>query len=57
MDEERLYQILHPETRALPARIFRGVHHAMVAAGIGIVLADTVAEWRVAYGSALVARF
>jgi voltage-gated potassium channel len=57
MDEERLYQILHPETRALPARIFRGVHHAMVAAGIGIMLADTVTEWREAYGGALEAGF
>jgi voltage-gated potassium channel len=57
MDEERLYQILQPETRALPARIFRGVHHAMVAAGIGIMLADTVAEWREVYGGALEAGF
>lgn len=57
MDEEWLYQILHPETRELAARIFRGVHHAMVAAGIGIMLADTVAEWREAYGRALEAGF
>jgi voltage-gated potassium channel len=57
MDEERLYQILHPETRTLPARIFCGVHHAMVAAGIGIMLADTVAEWREAYGGVLEAGF
>ena len=57
MDEERLYQILHPETRGLPARIFRGVHHAMVAAGIGIMLADTVGEWREGYGAALEAGF
>jgi len=53
MDEERLYQILHPETRDPAARIFRGVHHTMVAAGIGIMLADTVGEWREAYGGAL----
>ena len=57
MDEERLYQILHPETPGLPARIFRGVHHAMVAAGIGIMLADTVGEWREGYGAALEAGF
>ena len=57
MDEERLYQILHPETRDPAARIFRGVHHAMVAAGIGIMLADTVGEWREAYGGALDAGF
>jgi voltage-gated potassium channel len=57
MDEERLYQILQPEIREPAARIFRGAHHAMVAAGIGIMLADTVAEWREAYGSALEAGF
>src|SRR6516225_10119290 len=57
MDEERLHQILDPETRGLPARIFRGVHHAMVAAGIGIMLADTVGEWREGYGAALEAGF
>ena len=57
MDEERLYQILHPEARDPAARIFRGVHHAMVAAGIGIMLADTVAEWRAAYGGVLDAGF
>ena len=53
MDEERLYQFLHPETRDLAARIFRGVHHGMVAAGIGIMLAETVAQWRETYGDAL----
>ena len=57
MDEERLYQILHPESRDPAARIFRGVHHTMVAAGIGIMLADTVGEWREAYGGALDAGF
>jgi voltage-gated potassium channel len=57
MDEERLYRILHPETRDPAARIFRGVHHVMVAAGIGIMLADTVAGCRDAYGGALEAGF
>src|ERR1700731_4143021 len=57
MDEERLYRILHPETRDPPAGIFRGVHHAMVAAGIGIMLAETVAEWRDAYVGVLEAGF
>jgi voltage-gated potassium channel len=57
MDEERLYQILQPETREPAARIFRAVHHAMVAAGIGIMLADTVGEWREAYRGALDAGF
>jgi voltage-gated potassium channel len=53
MYEERLYRILHPETRDPPAGIFRGLHHTLVAAGIGIMLAETVAEWREAYGGAL----
>src|SRR5262252_6289011 len=57
MDEERLYQILQPETRDTTARIFRVVHHAMVAGGIGIMLADTVGEWRQAYAGALDAGF
>ena len=57
MDEDRLYQLLQPEIRAPAARIFRGVHHAMVAAGIGIMLADTVGEWREGYGAALEAGF
>ena len=57
MDEERLYQILHPETCDPAARIFRSVHHVMVAAGIGVMLADTVREWREAYTGALDAGF
>ena len=57
MGEERLYRTLHPETRDPAARIFRAVHHAMVAAGIGIMLADTVVPWREAYGAALDAGF
>jgi voltage-gated potassium channel len=57
MDEERLYRLLQPDTFDPAARIFRGVHHAMVAAGIGIMLADTVGEWREAYHGALDAGF
>jgi voltage-gated potassium channel len=53
MGYERLYQLLQPETPDTPARVFRGVHHAMVAAGIAIMLADTVAEWRLAWAAAL----
>jgi voltage-gated potassium channel len=57
MREERLYQILQPETREPVARLFRSAHHAMVAAGIGIMLADTVAAWRHLYRNALDAGF
>jgi voltage-gated potassium channel len=46
---ERLYQLLQPETADPAARGFRAVHHAMVAAGVAIMLADTVAPWRNAH--------
>lgn len=57
MSPARLYAILQPETQDGAARIFRGVHHAMVAIGIGIVFADSVAPWRRTYGPALDAEF
>ena len=57
MREERLYQILQPETREPAARLFRWAHHAMVAAGIGIMLADTVAAWRSLHRNTLDAGF
>jgi hypothetical protein len=57
MREERLYQILQPETREPAARLFRWAHHAMVAAGIGIMLADTVATWRHLHRNTLDAGF
>ena len=53
MSWERLYRTLQPEIPGGRARAFRGVHHAMVAAGIAIMLADTVAEWRQAYSRML----
>lgn len=57
MSCERLYRILQPESPGPAARVFRTVHHAMVAAGIGIMLAETVVPWREAYGTALDAGF
>jgi voltage-gated potassium channel len=57
MREERLYELLQPETRGAAAGVLRGVHHGMVAAGIGIMLADTVAPWRDLYRDALDAGF
>ena len=53
MEGERLYQLLQPEAPATAARVFRAAHHAMVAAGIGIMLADTVSPWRAAWDDAL----
>jgi voltage-gated potassium channel len=57
MECERLYQLLQPEAPGTAARVFRVAHHAMVAAGIGIMLADTVAPWREAWDGALDAGF
>jgi voltage-gated potassium channel len=57
MRYERLYQLLQPEAAGPAARTFRIVHHAMVAAGVTIMLADTVTEWRHAYRGALDAGF
>lgn len=54
---ERLYQILQPETAGTAARVFRGVHHAMVVLGVAIMLADTEAAWRDAYRGLLDAGF
>jgi voltage-gated potassium channel len=53
MGSKRLYQLLDPEAATAGARVFRGAHHAMVAVGIGIMLADTVAAWRLAWADAL----
>src|SRR5260221_14378384 len=50
MNQERLYEILRPDSAGMHAKIFRGVHHSMVAAGIAVMLADTVEPWREAYG-------
>jgi voltage-gated potassium channel len=53
MARDRLYQLLDPEASGTAARVFRGVHHAMVAAGIGIMITDTEAAWRAAWADAL----
>jgi voltage-gated potassium channel len=57
MEYERLYQLLQPEAPGTVARVFRAIHHVMVAAGIGIMLADTVAPWRASREIALDAGF
>jgi voltage-gated potassium channel len=53
MASERLYRLLQPGEPGLDARVFRGVHHAALAAGICIMLADTVDEVRLAWSDAL----
>lgn len=57
MEHGRLFHLLRPEAPGTVARVFRGAHHTMVAAGIGIMLADTVAPWREAWDVALDAAF
>jgi voltage-gated potassium channel len=42
MDRRALYQLLEPDSPGREARLFRLVHHLVVAAGIAIMLAETV---------------
>jgi voltage-gated potassium channel len=57
MYRRRLYLLLQPESPGNGARIFRIVHHLMVAAGVAIVLAATVPEVHAAYDRALAIGF
>ena len=53
MHRRRLYLLLQPETPDTGARIFRVVHHLMVAAGIAIILSATVGAIADAHGDLL----
>jgi voltage-gated potassium channel len=53
MDREHLYEILRPDSPTTTARLLRGLHHALAAAGLGVVLAGTLDEWREAYAAPL----
>jgi voltage-gated potassium channel len=53
MYRRRLYLLLQPESPDTGARIFRLVHHLMVALGIAILLTATVAWLAEAYGRLL----
>jgi voltage-gated potassium channel len=57
MPGERLEQLIDPQSRATGARVFRALHHVMLAAGIGIMLVDTVRPWRQSAAGALDAGF
>ncbi|MBO0736163.1 MAG: cyclic nucleotide-binding domain-containing protein [Alphaproteobacteria bacterium] len=50
MNRSRLYDLLRPGASGSSARIFRAMHHAMVAAGVTVMLVDTVEAWRQVYG-------
>ncbi|MGC2203448.1 MAG: cyclic nucleotide-binding domain-containing protein [Stellaceae bacterium] len=53
MRSEGLYQLVDAGARGTGARAFRAVHHAMLATGIGIMLANTEPAWRLAWPDAL----
>ena len=57
MDYRPLYRLLDPESPDPAARVFRIVHHAMAALGIGVVLADTMKSVEAEYGAVLAAGF
>ena len=53
VNEARFYEILRSDSVEVRGRLFRVMHHSMVAAGVAILLADTVEPWRAAYGGVL----
>ena len=53
MDRTRLYRLLQPGNAEPGAWIWRAVQHTMAAAGIGLMLVLTVADWREAHGDLL----
>jgi voltage-gated potassium channel len=57
MYRRRLYLLVQPESPGNAARIFRIVHHLMVAAGVAIILSATVADIQASYGTALAIGF
>ena len=57
MDRQHLYRLLLSGNPEPAAWVWRGVHHTMVAAGIGVFLALTVEDWRADYGIELAVVF
>jgi voltage-gated potassium channel len=57
LSEARLYEILRPDSTETPGIIFRALHHSMVAAGLAVMLADTVEPWQAAHGEAFAVAF
>ncbi len=57
MNRRRLYLVLEPGSTADGASIFRAVHHLMAAAGIAIMLVNTVQPLEEAYGVLLAIGF
>jgi voltage-gated potassium channel len=57
MNRRHLYRVLRPEGSDPGARMFRVVHHVMVAAGIAIMLSTTIEPIREAHGAPLAVGF
>jgi len=53
MNRQRLYRLLQSGNSEASAVLWRFIHHGMVAAGIGLMLALTVPDWQPLYGDAL----
>jgi len=53
MSGERLHRLIDPQSRAIEARVWRAVHHVMLAAGLGIMLVNTLQPWRQSAAGAL----
>jgi voltage-gated potassium channel len=57
MDRPLLYRLLQAGSPETAARAWRGIHHTMVAAGIGVMLALTVPDLHEDYGGLLSGAF
>ncbi|MBV9015564.1 MAG: ion transporter, partial [Alphaproteobacteria bacterium] len=57
MNLRLLYDIVDPDSPDPPARLFRVVHHTIVAAGIAIMLAETAPPVQAEYGPVLAVGF
>jgi voltage-gated potassium channel len=57
MNSQRLYELVDPEASGTGARLFRAVHHAMLAVGVAIMVANTEQGWGHAWADALNAGF
>lgn len=57
MNLRPLYDIVDPDSPDPPARLFRVVHHTIVAAGIAIMLAETAPPVQAEYGPVLAVGF
>jgi len=57
MASKCLHRFLDPDAFATDARLFRGLHHLLLTAGIGVMLANTVPAWRLVLATVFDAGF